>query len=121
MLTTNLVAENNQPFVFGYDSTTQKYGHWVKEADTDVFVPFNGFIAFIGNSTNNYDKANQHITDNIIFNNGFDIVENYSIKVTRSGTYTVYVSVANRSTQNSTTVDVLVNGKIKRVLRRLFK
>lgn len=30
--------------MFGYDSTSQKYGHWVKEADTDVFVPFKNGI-----------------------------------------------------------------------------
>jgi len=24
----------------GYDETTQKYGYWKKEADTEVFVPF---------------------------------------------------------------------------------
>lgn len=37
-LNTNLVAENNQNFKFGFQNS--KYGYWVKEADTDVFVPF---------------------------------------------------------------------------------
>ena len=26
---------------FGYDETTQKYGYWKKEADSEEFVPFN--------------------------------------------------------------------------------
>lgn len=31
---------------FGYDETTQKYGYWKKEADTEVFVPFSGSPKF---------------------------------------------------------------------------
>ena len=38
-LNNNLTA-NGQQFRFGYDSETQKYGYILKEADTDVFVPF---------------------------------------------------------------------------------
>ena len=38
-LNSNLVA-NNQNFRFGYDSTSEKYGYILKEADTDVFHPF---------------------------------------------------------------------------------
>jgi len=30
---------------FGYDETTQKYGYWKKEADTEVFVPFRGIFS----------------------------------------------------------------------------
>ena len=39
-LNSSLTADNAQAFRFAYDSTTQKYGYKVKEADTDVFVPF---------------------------------------------------------------------------------
>lgn len=40
----SLTADNAQAFQFAYDSTTQKYGYKVKEADTDVFVPFNSTV-----------------------------------------------------------------------------
>lgn len=36
----SLTADNSQAFQFAYDSATQKYGYKVKEADTEVFVPF---------------------------------------------------------------------------------
>ena len=35
-----MTADNGQTFQYGYDSTSGKYGYWVKEAGTDVFVPF---------------------------------------------------------------------------------
>lgn len=35
-----MTADNGQAFQYGYDSTSGKYGYWVKEAGTDVFVPF---------------------------------------------------------------------------------
>lgn len=43
-LNNSLTADNAQAFQFAYDSTTQKYGYKVKEADTDVFVPFNSTV-----------------------------------------------------------------------------
>ena len=43
-LNSSLTADNAQAFRFAYDSTTQKYGYKVKEADTDVFVPFNSTV-----------------------------------------------------------------------------
>lgn len=55
-INTNLVA-NNQNFRFGYDSASEKYGYIIKEADTDVFVPFKSsfesvvFLSGIGNGT----------------------------------------------------------------------
>lgn len=39
-LTQQLTADNGQTFQYGYDSTSGKYGYYVKEAGTDVFVPF---------------------------------------------------------------------------------
>lgn len=42
LVNNSLTADNSQLFQFAYDETTQKYGYKVKEADTDVFVPFNG-------------------------------------------------------------------------------
>lgn len=36
----SLTADNAQAFQFAYDSESGKYGYKVKEADTDVFVPF---------------------------------------------------------------------------------
>lgn len=35
-----MTADNGQTFQYGYDSTSGKYGYYVKEAGTDVFVPF---------------------------------------------------------------------------------
>lgn len=61
-LTESLTAENSQAFQFAYDSESGKYGYKVKEADTDVFVPFKlaGIprIVSISNYSNysNYDK-----------------------------------------------------------------
>lgn len=40
-LNDSLTADNAQAFQFAYDSASGKYGYKVKEADTDVFVPFN--------------------------------------------------------------------------------
>jgi hypothetical protein len=36
----SLTADNAQAFQFAYDSESGKYGYKVKEADTEVFVPF---------------------------------------------------------------------------------
>lgn len=44
-----MVADNSQTFNFGYQN--EKYGYWVKEADTDVFVPFNNAQAVKGEFT----------------------------------------------------------------------
>ena len=43
----SLVADNSQQFQFAYDSESGKYGYKVKEADTDVFVPFSSGDAVI--------------------------------------------------------------------------
>ena len=40
-LNDSLTADNAQAFQFAYDSESGKYGYKVKEADTEVFVPFN--------------------------------------------------------------------------------
>lgn len=45
----SLIADNSQQFKFGYQD--EKYGYWVKEADTDVFVPFNKTQAVKGEFT----------------------------------------------------------------------
>ena len=39
-LNDSLTADNAQAFQFAYDSASGKYGYKVKEADTEVFVPF---------------------------------------------------------------------------------
>lgn len=54
----SLTADNAQPFKFGYDSATGKYGYWVKEADTDVFVPFNGGLDIDSLSFSVVNKGN---------------------------------------------------------------
>lgn len=53
-LTQQLTADNGQTFQYGYDSTSGKYGYYVKEAGTDVFVPFSsgGDIEDLINSVN---------------------------------------------------------------------
>lgn len=52
----NEVSDSLGGLQFGYDETTQKYGYYKKEADTEVFVPFKsvGFelphqLSFFGN------------------------------------------------------------------------
>lgn len=40
ILNNSLTADNSQSFQFAYDSASGKYGYKVKEADTEVFVPF---------------------------------------------------------------------------------
>lgn len=55
----SLTANNAQKFQFAYDAESGKYGYMVKEADTDVFVPFSsgnvGFkYVFRPNTTSGY-------------------------------------------------------------------
>ena len=39
-LNTNLTASNDQPFKFGYDSVSGKYGYVVESGGADTFIPF---------------------------------------------------------------------------------
>lgn len=41
---THELSQNMGGLKFGYDAASGKYGYWIKEADTDVFVPFSSGI-----------------------------------------------------------------------------
>lgn len=54
----SLTADNAQAFQFAYDSESGKYGYKVKEAGTDVFVPFKGGLDIDSLSFNVVNKIN---------------------------------------------------------------
>lgn len=60
-LSSNLTAENDQRFKFGYQDG--KYGYWKKEADTDVFVPFNKILSFTDFDIDNYHAPDIDFTN----------------------------------------------------------
>lgn len=35
-----MTADNGQPFKYGFDSASGKYGYWVESGGADTFVPF---------------------------------------------------------------------------------
>lgn len=60
-LNSNLTNENNEPFRFGYDAQSGKRGYIIKEAGTDVFVPFSSKLIqhiwntyMLGGGTNSF-------------------------------------------------------------------
>lgn len=78
----SLTADNLQKFQFAYDSETEKYGYMVKEADTDVFVPFSSSDANIA-WTN--PIPNERMESSITVN--FEFSKYNHIAVSLKGTY----------------------------------
>lgn len=68
----SLTADNAQTFQFAYDSVSGKYGYKVKEADTDVFVPF---------------KSGGNILSGLIY--GYIAITDYTNTVTNHYNYKV--------------------------------
>lgn len=78
---------------FGYDETTQKYGYYKKEADTDVFVPFSNAEIFTESFTGTsktfiFDKPIRMLS--VLIRNGgvsrtyisdFDVSYGYGLKM----------------------------------------
>ena len=105
----------------GYDETTQKYGYWKKEADTEVFVPFSsGFsnveimkYSTLAGGTSTSDSLNTTITEGyflIMARHGW-----LKASVSMYGDYeTVYTTGGNEHVgfykiNSSATVSVSVN------------
>ena len=57
----SLTADNAQPFKFAYDSESGKYGYKIKEADTDVFVPFSSGVVELPFSLFGFGDGNQAV------------------------------------------------------------
>lgn len=59
----SLTADNAQAFQFAYDSESGKYGYKVKEADTEVFVPFKGGLTTEETTTKAINKNNTYTVE----------------------------------------------------------
>lgn len=85
----NLISENNQPFKFGYKES--QYGYWIKEADTDVFIPFNKAKVVFGTFV--FSSSQQTIEcgfkpDFVALNNGSNkLVSIYDCNVSENNAY----------------------------------
>ena len=115
----NLVNENGETFKYGYQDG--KRGVWVKEADTDVFVPFSkglniGEFSFSGvnnswTSINNLEigktyiitimLANVEASDiNTFFTSGFEILQ--SVYVAYTGVWKIFSYVVKATETTAT-------------------
>ena len=77
-LNSSLTAENNQSFRYGYQNN--KYGYWIKEADTDVFVPFKNYPPLIGVSI--YYQNTDGLGESFAI---FDVTDFHSVTFTCTG------------------------------------
>ena len=86
MLNSSLTAENNQSFRYGYQNN--KYGYWIKEADTDVFVPFKNYPPLIGVSI--YYQNTDGLGESFAI---FDVTDFHSVTFTCTGGNSGYFQI----------------------------
>ena len=82
----SLTAENNQSFRYGYQNN--KYGYWIKEADTDVFVPFKNYPPLIGVSI--YYQNTDGLGESFAI---FDVTDFHSVTFTCTGGNSGYFQI----------------------------
>ena len=104
MLNSSLTAENNQSFRYGYQNN--KYGYWIKEADTDVFVPFKNYPPLIGVSI--YYQNTDGLGESFAI---FDVTDFYSVTFTCTGGNSGYFQICSNDkkltyTSGTHTVDL---------------
>ncbi len=121
-LNNSLTADNAQAFQFAYDSESGKYGYKVKEADTDVFVPFSsGGLVTV---TDSFSLTNPLLNVNGMNSNlGFVIYSLYPIdftdiqSITYQFQYISYVSsnicISITDEQLTTSADIVANATLK--------
>jgi hypothetical protein len=110
----SLTADNAQAFQFAYDNATQKYGYKVKEADTDVFVPFSEeIIEETATKTVKHSGSNE-VTVTFTFSNLREVIGIKSFAISGgSGYYFYIVPQAGKGVTisgNTVTLTVIIYG-----------
>ena len=60
-----LKADNNTPFQFAYDNTTQKYGYKIKVEGVDTFIPFSSGAGEIYLTNGQISDSTEYMTANL--------------------------------------------------------
>ncbi len=100
----SLTADNAQAFQFAYDSASGKYGYKVKEADTDVFVPFKSGMNI---GTYGYHVINSTTAGYVCIAITEDFTQSI---VTGSNTETSFKTISGVCSANYGKIKVLANG-----------